>query len=96
VVLDEVQGCILDNFWYQYKNRREEKGCMLSILNNLAEYFNMMNGKIHIPEEDNLPEHKPLYLIFNGKQLGIYMHHMKNSSFKIKRNESGRTNVEEI
>jgi hypothetical protein len=56
----------------------------------------MMNGKIHIPEEDNLPEHKPLYLIFNGKQLGIYMHHMKNCSFKIKRNESGRTNVEEI
>ena len=66
---------------------------MLSILNSLAEYFNTMNGKIHILEEDNLPEHRPLYLIFNGKQPGIYASY---SSFKIKRNESGRTNVEEI
>lgn len=32
VVLDEVQKCILDNFWYQYNNKRDGKGYMLAIL----------------------------------------------------------------
>jgi hypothetical protein len=32
IIIDEVQECILDNFWYQYNNKREERGYMLSIL----------------------------------------------------------------
>jgi hypothetical protein len=31
-IIDEVQKYILDNFWYQYNNKREERGYMLSIL----------------------------------------------------------------
>jgi hypothetical protein len=43
IIIDEVQECILDNFWYQYNNKIEEMGYMLSILNSLAEYFHMTN-----------------------------------------------------
>jgi hypothetical protein len=25
IILDEVQECILDNFWFQYNNKREKK-----------------------------------------------------------------------
>ena len=25
IVLDEIQECILDNFWFQYNNKREDK-----------------------------------------------------------------------
>ena len=47
IALDDIQQCILDNFWYQYNYKREEKkGYMLSILNSLAEYFNVMNKKL--------------------------------------------------
>ena len=46
IVLDEIQECILDNVWFQYNNRREDKGYMLAILNSLAEYFHIINGKI--------------------------------------------------
>ena len=47
IILDEIQECILDNFWNQYNNKRDDKGYMLSILNSLAEYFNMLNkGKM--------------------------------------------------
>ncbi|WVZ95304.1 hypothetical protein U9M48_041087 [Paspalum notatum var. saurae] len=31
IILDEAQECILDNFWYQYNHKREEKSYMLSI-----------------------------------------------------------------
>ena len=48
IVLDEVQECLLDNFWYQYNNKREEKGYMLSILNSLAEYFHLINSMLPI------------------------------------------------
>jgi hypothetical protein len=39
IIIDEVQKCILDNFWYQYNNKKEERCYMLSILNSLTEYF---------------------------------------------------------
>jgi hypothetical protein len=29
IIIDEVQEYILDNFWYQYNNKREEMGYML-------------------------------------------------------------------
>ena len=72
IVLDEMQECILDNFWYQYNNKREEKGYMLSILNSLAEYFNMMNGKMPSSQEIEIPELKPIYILYDGKVPGIY------------------------
>lgn len=25
IVLDDVQECILDNFWYQYNNKRDDR-----------------------------------------------------------------------
>lgn len=73
IILDEVQSSILDNFWYQYNNRREDKGYMLSILNSLAEYFNMMNKKGSISANIDIQEIKPLYVLFDGTNPGIYM-----------------------
>jgi hypothetical protein len=67
IVLDEMQECILDNFWYQYNNKREEKSYMLSILNSLTEYFNMMNDKIPSSKEIEVLEVQPLYILFDGK-----------------------------
>ena len=46
IVLHEIQECILDNFWFQYNNKRDDRGYMLAILNSLAEYFHMINEKI--------------------------------------------------
>ena len=77
--LDEIQECILDNFWNQYNNKRDDKGYMLSILNSVAEYFNMLNiGKMMnkgqtSAENMEYPEHKTLYLLFKGKKPGIYI-----------------------
>lgn len=73
IALDEIQECILDNFWFQYNNKREEKGYMLSILNSLAEYFNMMNKKLPISANIAVQEYKPLYVLFDGIRPGIYM-----------------------
>jgi hypothetical protein len=41
IVLDEIQECILDNFLFQYNNKRDDRGYMLAILNSLAEYFHL-------------------------------------------------------
>ena len=43
IKINDTQRCILDNFWFQYTNKREEKGYMLVILNSLFEYFNLLN-----------------------------------------------------
>jgi hypothetical protein len=72
IVLDDMQECILDNLWYQYNNKRDEKGYFLSILNSLSEYFNMINGKIPSSENIEIPEVKPLYILYDGKTPGIY------------------------
>ena len=53
IVLDDIQECILDNFWFQYNNKREDKGYMIAILNSLAEYFHMINGKIQVKTINN-------------------------------------------
>jgi hypothetical protein len=51
---------------------------MLSILNSLAEYFDMLNkGKMMnkgqtSAENMEYPEHKTLYVLFKGKKPGIY------------------------
>ena len=74
IVLDEVQECILDNFWFQYNNKREEKGYMLSILNSLAEYFNKINTMLPVSEEFEVPEQRPIYVLYEGKNPGIYIY----------------------
>ena len=73
IVLDDKQECILDNFWYQYNIKREDKGYMLSILNSLAEYFNMINGIMPTTENIVAPEEIPLYVLYVGKVPGIYV-----------------------
>ena len=73
IVLDDIQECILDNFWFQYNNKREDKGYMLAILNSLAEYFHMINGKIQPKESSVNIEKRPIYVIYRGKIPGIYV-----------------------
>lgn len=73
IILDEVQECILDNFWYQYNNKREEKGYMLSILNSLAEYFHLMNDIMPTSENNEVIQQKPIYVVFDGKLPGVYI-----------------------
>ncbi|KAJ1255944.1 hypothetical protein BS78_K131600 [Paspalum vaginatum] len=82
IILDEVQECLLDNFWYQCNHKREEKGYMLSILNSLAEYFHIMNSKIPSTEDLEYIEKRPLYVIFKGKMPRIYISFEEGSGSK--------------
>ena len=78
--IDDIQRCILDNFWNQYVNTREDKGYMLSILNSLAEYFNTMNkvlpksAKIEVPKKYEVQKDEALYVLFDGNKPGIYIY----------------------
>ena len=71
--IDEIQGCLLDNLWYQYQVKRDEKGYMLSNLNSLAEYFNMVNKSIPKSAKIEVQREEPLYIMFDGSKPGIYM-----------------------
>jgi hypothetical protein len=74
IIIDEVQECILDNFWYQYNNKREERCYMISILNNLAEYFHMTNEALPIYDDDHdSVEQKSIYVIFEDSKTGVYI-----------------------
>jgi hypothetical protein len=73
IIIDEVQEFILDNFLYQYNNKREERGYMLSILNSLAECFYMMNETLPKYDDHDSIEQKPIYVIFNGSKPGVYI-----------------------
>ncbi|KAI4983614.1 hypothetical protein ZWY2020_025480 [Hordeum vulgare] len=46
IYIYEIEGWLLDSLWYQFKVKSEEKGYILSSLNSLAEYFNMLNKNI--------------------------------------------------
>ena len=46
---------------------------MLAILNSLAEYFHMINGKIQPKEPSSNIEKKAIYVIYRGKTPGIYI-----------------------
>lgn len=72
IFMDEVQQCLLDNLWFQYNNKREDKGYFLAILNSLSEYFHMINGMLPSSGSPDKIQLKPLYVIFNGKRPGIY------------------------
>jgi hypothetical protein len=73
IIIDEIQECILDNFWYQYNNKREERAYMLSILNSLAEYFHMMNEALPKYDGHDSIEQKLIYVIFEGSKSGVYI-----------------------
>jgi hypothetical protein len=73
IIIDEVQECILDNFWYQYNNKKKEIGYMLSILNSLAEYFHMTNEAVPMNFDHDSVEQKPIYVIFEGNKTGVYL-----------------------
>ena len=46
---------------------------MLAILNSLAEYFHMINGKIQPKEPSSNMEKKAIYVIYRGKTPRIYV-----------------------
>jgi len=89
IVLDEIQECILDNFWFQYNNKRDDRGYMLAILNSLAEYFHMMNGKIQPKDLSSNIEKKPIYVIYRGKTPGIYVNFEEVIAQQIEREKDG-------
>ncbi|KAJ1261660.1 hypothetical protein BS78_09G047500 [Paspalum vaginatum] len=57
IILDEVQECILDNFWYQFNHKREQKGYI----------------KMSTTEDREYIERRPLYVIFEVKMPRIYI-----------------------
>ena len=46
---------------------------MLSMLDSLAEYFNIINDLIPTSETPQPLEIKPIYVVFDGKTLGLYV-----------------------
>jgi len=76
IVLDDIQECILDNFWFQYNNKREDKCYRLAILNSLAEYFHMINEKIQ-PKEPSGNIEKKLYMLYIGEKHQEFIYHLK-------------------
>jgi hypothetical protein len=73
IIIDEVQEYILDNFWYQYNNKREERGYMLSILNSFTEYFHMTNEALSKYDDHDSIEQKPIYVIFEDSKSEVYI-----------------------
>lgn len=73
VVVNNKQQCLLDNFWYQYNNAKDNKGYFCSVLNSLAEYFNEINKILPKSAEMDARPARPLYVLFDGKKPGIYV-----------------------
>jgi hypothetical protein len=74
IIIDDVQECILDNLLYQYNNKREKRGYMLSILNSLAEYFHMTNESLSMNDDGHdSVEQKSIYVIFEDNKIAVYI-----------------------
>jgi hypothetical protein len=73
VIVNNRQQCLLDNFWYQANNAKENKGYFCSVLNSLAEYFNKINKILPKSTEIEVRPVKPIYVLFDGKKPGIYV-----------------------
>jgi hypothetical protein len=73
VIVNNRQQCLLDNFWYQANNAKENKGYFCSVLNSLAEYFNEINKILPKSTEIEVRPVKPIYVLFDGKKPGIYV-----------------------
>lgn len=46
---------------------------MLSILNSLAEYFHLLNYLMPASKNNEIIQQKPIYVVFDGKLLGVYI-----------------------
>jgi hypothetical protein len=46
---------------------------MLLILNSLAKYFHMTNEALPKYDDHDSIEQKPIYVIFEGSKLGVYI-----------------------
>ena len=62
---------------------------MLAILNCLAEYFHMVNGKIQPKDPSINIEKKPIYVIYRGKTPGIYVTFEEVIAQQIEREKDG-------
>jgi hypothetical protein len=96
IIINEVQECILDNFWYQYNNKREERCYMLLILNSLAEYFHMINETLPKYEDHDSIEQKPIHVIFEGSEPGVFHIIRRNNRTKGRSKIYRRHILEEI
>ena len=63
IKINDTQRCILDNFWFQYTNKREDQGYMLAILDSLAEYFNELNQGTPKAPPKEMQKEKAIYNI---------------------------------
>lgn len=91
IKIDEVQQCVLDNLWYQYNHKREERGYFLSILNCLSEYFNHINTFIYTQDKVQMEPHKILYVLYQGKVPGIYLSFEEIIAQKMEEKHQGDT-----
>ena len=62
---------------------------MLVILNSLAEYFHMVNGKIKPKDPSINIEKKHIYVIYRGKTPGIYVTFEEVIAQQIEREKDG-------
>ena len=62
---------------------------MLAILNSLAEYFHMINGKIQPKEPSSNMEKKAIYVIYRGKTPGIYVSYEAVIAQQIEKEKDG-------
>jgi len=50
---------------------------MLSILNSLTEYFNLINNMMPNSKKVKTPEKRPIYVLYEGNVLGIYIYPLR-------------------
>ena len=62
---------------------------MLAILNSLAEYFHMINGKIQPKEPSANIDKIPIYVIYRGKTPGIYVSYEAVIAQQIEKEKDG-------
>jgi hypothetical protein len=65
---------------------------MLAILNSLAEYFHIINGKIQLKEPSSNIEKRHISVIYRGKILGIYVTFESIIAQQVERKNNGGVN----
>ena len=69
---------------------------MLAILNSLAEYFHMINGKIQPKEPSSNMEKKAIYVIYRGKTPEIYISFEEVIAQQIEKEKDGGVSWKKI
>ena len=69
---------------------------MLAILNSLAEYFHMINGKIQPKEPSSNMEKKAIYVIYREKTPGIYISFEEVIAQQIEKEKDGGVSWKKI